>query len=47
MMERKLSFDKMVYGDICQRSSHSTISDEDIEDFEAEILAALEEDEEE
>lgn len=46
MIERKLAFDKIVYGDICQRSNHISISDEDIENFEEEILAALEEDEE-
>ena len=45
-MERKLGFNKMVYGDVCQRSDHSILNDEDVENFEDEILAALDEIEE-
>ncbi|MFQ6987070.1 MAG: hypothetical protein ACLRUL_10485 [Clostridia bacterium] len=33
-MERKLNFDKMVYGDFCQRSHHNVGWDEDVENFE-------------
>jgi hypothetical protein len=46
MMERKLGFNKMVYGDVCQRSAHAQARDEDVENFEDEILAALDEIEE-
>lgn len=46
-MERKLNFDKMVYGDFCQRSHHNVGWDEDVENFEKEILEALNEMEEE
>lgn len=42
-MERKLNFDKMVYGDFCQRSHHNVGWDEDVENFEKEILEALNE----
>ena len=45
-MERKLNFDKMVYGDFCQRSQHNVGWDEDVENFEKEILEALNEMEE-
>ena len=45
-MERKLNFDKMVYGDFCQRSHNNVGWDEDVENFEKEILEALNEMEE-
>ena len=45
-MERKLNFDKMVYGDFSQRSHHNVGWDEDVENFEKEILEALNEMEE-
>lgn len=46
MVEKTLNFDKMVYGDICQRSMHIRAYDECVEEFEQDILAALEAQEE-
>lgn len=42
MVEKDLNFGKSVYGDICQRSMHIGQFDESVEDFEQEILTALE-----
>lgn len=42
MVEKNMNTYKMVYGDICQRSNHIAVFDESVEDFEQEILAALE-----
>lgn len=43
MKEKKLRFEETINGNFCQRSdSHTGLNDEDIENFEKEILAALE-----
>ena len=41
MQEKKLGFDQLVYGDMCQRSNNFKIYDEDVENFEEDILEAL------
>lgn len=45
MVEKTLNFEKMVYGDICQRSHHGGGSDIDLENFEKEILEVLNQEE--
>lgn len=41
IIEKNLNFKNNVYGDVCQRSNNITIPDADIENFENEILEAL------